>query len=138
MLPHMHEIAFNISWKMLSLEGPGVLQNSTLFYRDFCQKTMLVHKGDGVSKISNMPSTWFINAPYMILIQHALHFSIDFFQIRQIIGKQSRLTVKKVTMRNHQHELDSSTNSNISTTRYDLRLNNIQVSYLYFIILFSF
>ena len=74
----------------------------------------------------------------MILIQHALHFSIDFFQIRQIIGKQSRLTVKKVTMRNHQHELDSSTNSNISTTRYDLRLNNIQVSYFYFLILFPF
>ena len=52
-----------------------------------------------------------------------LHFSIDFFQIRQIIGKQSRLTVKKVTMKNQQHELNSSTNSNISTTRYGFDFN---------------
>ena len=36
--------------KLLSLEGLGVLQNSTWFSRGVGQKTMSVHKGEGGQK----------------------------------------------------------------------------------------
>ena len=52
--------------KLLSLEGGGYLQKSTWFSRGLAKKTMSVHKGEGWSKISKIPSTWFMDAPQLV------------------------------------------------------------------------
>ena len=44
----------------------------------------------------------------------------DCFQIRQIVGKQSRLSIKSMKVNNTNNELDSSTNSTTSTATIEL------------------
>ena len=63
-----------------------------VFWGDKQKKTMSVQKGEGVSKISKIPATWFMNAPITICIvhNHILYFQYPF--ILSIVAKRHILT----------------------------------------------
>ena len=69
MQPHMTKIAQKFAKnrkKLLSLEGGGVLQNSTWFSRGGWPKNHVgPQRGEGGAKMSKIPSTWFMDAPLL-------------------------------------------------------------------------
>ena len=87
MQPHMTKIAQKFAKnrkKLLSLEGGGVLQNSTWFSRGVGQKTMSVHKGEGGQKCPKFrPYAWFMDAPSEFIYLHIVNFPANYQKSQQ-------------------------------------------------------